>query len=160
MFTVTTISAAEIRSELSPFESQLGALWERINSLGGIEPEERRPFIQLSAHDILEEEEEEIFDCAGIPMAAAPIGLPLEIQPLLLGEDPRQQILLFPLDMFYSHLRRVAPNVVAAYEEAASLQAFLDGRSNEVTAKEYLCAGLVDCIQYCKREGEALTIRW
>jgi hypothetical protein len=35
-----------------------------------------RPSIQLSAHDISEEEEEEVFDYVGISLAAAPIGLP------------------------------------------------------------------------------------
>jgi hypothetical protein len=160
MFTVTTESISEIRPLLSPLSSRLDELLAGISSYGAPETKGPRPFVQLSAFEISEEDQDEAFDYAEMTMASVPIGLPLEIEPVSFGEDPRQRITVFPVEGFYSYLVTVAPDIIAAYEKAGSLQAYLDVRGDEITAREYLYAGLANCIDYGKREGQALTIEW
>ena len=160
MFTITTESISEIRPRLSPLSSRLDELLAGISSPDGAETKGSRPFVQLSVFEISEEDQAEAFDYAEMSMAAVPIGLPLEIEPVSFGEDPRQRITVFPVEGFYSYLVTAAPDIIAAYEKAGSLDAYLDVRGDEITAREYLYAGLANCIQYCEREREALTIRW
>ena len=161
MFSVTSAALNEIRSGLEPFANELVSVWTRFPSLESRVTEQgQRPFVQLSAHELSDEDEEAIFNYAGIPMAAAPIGLPVTIEPTKLGDDPKTQRLLFPLDGFYAHISRTAPTAVEAYERAGSLDSFLERGGSAVTAKEYLVASLAEAIRFCRANNEALVIRW
>lgn len=160
MFTVVPTPMSEVRAFLAPHAALLPDIWDQLPLTTSTVNAEQRPSIQLSAHDISEEEEAEVFDYAGMSMAAAPIGLTIDLQPRMLGDDPRERILLFSLDGFYAHLKQTAAEIIALYEQSGSFQEFLRVRGNELTPKEYLCAGLADCVAYCKAENEALTIRW
>jgi hypothetical protein len=160
MFTVTSRPLDEIRSELQEYADQLSGVWSRWATLKSKVGSGPRPSVQLSTHEISDEDEEEIFGYAGIPKAAAPIGLPLDIDVIKLGVDPRKQRLLFPLNGFLDHVRQVAPTAVDEYERIGSLASFLEQRGKALSGKEYLAAGLADVIRFAKANNEALIIRW
>lgn len=113
-----------------------------------------RPFVELSYQEIPEEDIEQVLFYAGIAKANAPIGLPCEFEPRKCGRD----YLLFPLAQLDAHLHKIEPGVAAEYERHASIAQFLDSR--DVPAREYLTAGLLECIKWCLRHRAALKIRW
>lgn len=113
-----------------------------------------RPSVQLSHAEIPEEDVEAILDYAGITVANAPVGLPCDFEPRKSGRD----CLFFPLSGLESHLRRTQPEVIAEYERHSSFEQFLGSR--DMLAREYLVAGLIECIKWCYQQRAALTIRW
>lgn len=160
MFTVTCKPLEGVKADLQEFGDELYRMWAGLPSLASRVVDEQRPTVQLSAHEISDEDEEEIFGYAGIPSAAGPIGVPHAIDTIELGADPRTRRLLFSLDGFYSHLHRIAPATVDAYERAGSLEAFLEEHGDSLAPKEYLAAALADVIQFCRAKNEALVIYW
>ena len=127
---------------------------------GAIVPDEQlcessqRPFVQLSHQEISEEDVELVLGYAGITMANAPVGFPCDFEPRKLGRD----YLIFPLPRLETHLRKTQPEVIAEYERHNSLEQFLESRDME--ARDYLVAGLLECIKWCYKYRAALTIRW
>ena len=93
MFTVNPAPISEVEAYLKPYSAKLQDIWRLLPATaGGTTPKKQRPFVQLAAHEIPEEQEEEVFDYAGISFASNPIGLPLNIEPRTFGDDPRQRI--------------------------------------------------------------------
>jgi hypothetical protein len=114
----------------------------------------KRPFVELSYQEIPEEDIEQILGYAGITEANRAIGLPCDFEPRAYGRD----YLLYPLRRLDAHVRKVQPAVVAEYESHPSVVQFLESR--DILAREYLIAGLLECIKWCQRHRAALTIRW
>jgi hypothetical protein len=114
----------------------------------------KRPFVELSYEEIPEQDIEQLLGYAGITKANAPVGLPCAFEPRKCGRD----YLLFPLAQLEAHIRKVQPDVAAEYESHASIVQFLESR--DVLAREYLIAGLLECIKWCYRHRAVLTIRW
>ena len=113
-----------------------------------------RPSVQLSHQEIPAEDVERILGYAGITTANVPVGLPCDFEPRRLGQD----YLLFPLVQLEEHLRRAQPEVIAEYEGHATFEKFLESR--DMLARDYLVAGLLECIKWCFKHRAALTIRW
>jgi hypothetical protein len=133
---------------------------EAAEILAAVVPDEQlcdpgqRPFVQLSHQEIPEEDVERVLGYAGITAANAPVGIPCDFEPRKLGRD----YLLFPLPRLEAHLRSIQPNVITEYERYSSLDQFLESRDME--ARDYLVAGLLECIKWCCKHRAALTIRW
>src|SRR5258705_2050618 len=87
MFTVTATPISDIRPRLSPLSSRIDELLAGIDSPGGSEPKASRPFVQLSASEISEDDAIEAFDYAEMTMASVPIGLPLKIEPVDVADE-------------------------------------------------------------------------
>ena len=114
----------------------------------------QRPFVQLSHQEIPSEDVEAVLGYAGITAANAPVGLPCEFEPRKMGES----CLLFPLPQLETHLRNTQSTVIAEYERHSSFEQFLASR--DMPARDYLAAGLLECIKWCYKHRAALTIRW
>jgi hypothetical protein len=114
----------------------------------------QRPFVQLSHQEIPAADIEQVMGYAGITTANSPIGLPCDFEPRQLDRD----YLLFPLAQLEAHLRKTQPAVIAEYERHATLEQFLESR--DILARDYLVAGLLECIKWCFKHRAALTIRW
>ena len=114
----------------------------------------QRPFVQLSHQEIPEDDVEAVLGYAGITAANAPIGLPGDFEPRKVGRN----CLLFPLSGLEAHLRRTDAGVIAEYERHRSIEEFLGSR--DMPARDYLVAGLLECIKWCCKHRAALTIRW
>ena len=114
----------------------------------------QRPFMQLSHQEIPENDVEAVLGYAGISAANAPIGLPGDFEPRKVGRD----CLLFPLSGLEAHLRRTDAGVIAEYERHHRIEEFL--KSRDMSARDCLVAGLLECIKWCRKHQAALTIRW
>ena len=137
-----------------------GSASEAADLLAAVVPDEQlcepsqRPFVELSHQEIPGEDVETVLGYAGITTANAPVGLPCDFEPRKLGQD----YLLFSLPRLEAHLRKTQPAVIEEYERCTSFEQFLDSR--DMDAREYLVAGLLECIKWCRKNRAALTIRW
>jgi hypothetical protein len=114
----------------------------------------QRPSVQLSHQEIPGNDVEAVLGYAGITAANAPVGLPGDFEPRKIGRD----YLLFPLSGLEAHLRKTQSEVIAEYERHSSFEQFLASR--DMPARDYLVAGLLECIKWCREHRAALTIRW
>jgi len=114
----------------------------------------QRPFVELSHQEIPGDDVEAVLGYAGITVANTPIGLPCDFEPRKVGRD----CLLFPLSGLEAHLRSTDAGVIAEYERHRSIEEFLESR--DTSARDYLVAGLLECIKWCRKHRAALTIRW
>lgn len=110
--------------------------------------------MQLSHQEIPEDDVEGVLGYAGITAANAPVGLPCDFEPRKVGRD----CLLFPLTRLEAHLRNTQSEVIKEYEHHGSFEQFLESR--DMPARDYLVAGLLECIKWCCKHRAALTIRW
>jgi hypothetical protein len=117
-------------------------------------PSAERPFVQLSHQEVPAQDVEQVLGYAGITASNSPIGLPCDFEPRKLGRN----CLLFPLRHLEAHVRRAHPGLIAEYERHSSFEKFLDSR--EMPARDYLVAGLLECIKWCFQNRAPLTIRW
>jgi hypothetical protein len=118
-------------------------------------PEQVRvPSIQLSYDEIPEAELDEILGYQAISKAFAPIGLPFELTPVR-----HSSFLVFPLRGLSGDLERVAPQTVSEVLRLGSMDAFIVQRE-EISAREYLVGGLIECVRFCERFRHGLVIRW
>jgi hypothetical protein len=114
----------------------------------------QRPFVELSHQEIPEVDVEAVLGYAGITKANAPVGLPGDFEPRTVARN----CLLFPLSGLEAHLRRTDAGVIAEYERHSTIEQFLESR--DMSARDYLVAGLLECIKWCRKHRAALTIRW
>lgn len=112
-----------------------------------------RPFVQLSHQEIPEDDVGAVLGYAGITKANSPIGLPCDFEPERVGH-----YLLFPLAQLEDHLRQTQGELISEYQRHGSLAEFLESR--DMSARDYLVVGLLDCINWCRRHRAALIIRW
>ena len=113
----------------------------------------QRPFVQLSHHEIPENDVEAVLGFAGITTADTPTGLPGDFEPRKVGD-----CLFFPLSGLEAHLRKTDAGVIAEYERHRTIEEFLESR--DVSARDYLVSGCLECIKWCCKHQAALTIRW
>ena len=150
---------SEARAFLSQYSSQFQDIWSKLSINSTKDVSEERPFVQVAADEIPGEEVDEILGYADIPVYNAPIGLPFNFDPLPLGKEPNE-LLLFPLDGLEAHLRNAARDIFLSFDQQGSMDAFVDWRGEELSGRECLVAGVLECIRYCKRTKHALVIRW
>lgn len=113
-----------------------------------------RPFLQLSYQEISTEDIEMVLGYAGITAANAPVGLPADFELFQTDGD----CLLFPLSGLEAHLRTSQPELIGEYEIHDSFEQFLESR--DIAAREYLITGVIECINWCRKNQAALTIQW
>ena len=58
------------------------------------------------------------------------------------------------------HLTIQEPNVVQKIRDLGSMDAFVDERGDNLTAVEYLTGGVLACIDFCRKNKQALVFRW
>lgn len=138
---------------LGEFGRETASLLASLVSDSGLCDPAQRPVVQLSHQDISADDVESILGYAGITKANAPVGLPCDFEPERVG-----QYLLFPLSQLEDHLRRTQGALIAEYERHGSLDGFLEAR--DMPARDYLVAGLWDCINWCRKYRAALVFRW
>ena len=138
---------------LGDFDNEASGLLASLVSDAELCDPAERPFVQLSHQEIPEDDVEEVLGYAGITKANSPVGLPCDFEPERVG-----QYLLFPLAQLEDHLRQTQGELIAEYERHGSLEEFLDSR--DMPARDYLVAGLLDCINWCRKHRAALIIRW
>lgn len=133
---------------------------DAVDLLVSIVPDEQlcepaqRPFVQLSHQAIPTEDVEQVLGYAGITTANAPVGLPCDFEPRKLGRN----YLLFALPRLEAHLRNTQQDIIAEYERHASFEQLLESR--DMTAHDYLVAGLLECIKWCSKHRAGLMIQW
>jgi len=155
---------------LSALQIQLGTLLKLVpvecrdplltsSLLTSSEPEQV-PTLQLSYDEITAADLDRLLGYAGISSANAPIGLDADFQPHKIRSDPRSEFLLFPLAELEKHLTAEEPRIADLLRALGSMDAFVEARGNAMTAVEYLTAGLITCIQFCRTRNQALIITW
>jgi hypothetical protein len=154
MFTIIPEGQTTILKQLGNLGMCAAPLLQSIVPDAQLAPAADRPFVQLAHSELANEDADRVFGYAGILKANAPVGIPTLIEPQFLGAS----YLIFSLELFEEHLRTVAGETIAELERAGGFEAFLD--SEEVTAVEYLVAGLMECTKWCREHQAALTIRW
>ena len=115
------------------------------------------PWIQLSYDEISDEDLERLLGYAGITSANQSLGLPVETLSVTLSEKP---VVVYSVSGLANHLQSVEPQIVAAYRQAGDMDTFSRIRGEQMTAKEYLIGGILDCISYCMRTRSVLSVRW
>jgi len=140
---------------------QFGALSGEVTSLlSSVVPDSQlpsasdRPSVQLAHSEITDEDVNRVLGYAGIIKANAPVGISGPTEPRALGRD----FLIFSLSGLEAHLREVASDTITECDRAGGFHAFVESR--EVSAFEYLVAGLIECIRWCEVHRAALSIRW
>ena len=154
MFKIIPEGQSTIVQQLGELAAFAAPLVQAIVPDAQLPPPAERPFVQLAHSEIANDEADRIFAYAGIFRANAPIGIPGTFEPQFIGSS----FLIFSLDGLEEHLRTVATETIAEYERATSFQAFLD--SMDASAADYLIAGLMDCLHWCREHRAALAIRW
>jgi len=159
-----------IPRSLSALRIQLGASLEQVpaecrDQLSTLSPvtsnvAEHVPSLQLSYDEIPATELDRLLGHAGISSSNAPVGLDADFLPRTVGADPRTQFLFFPLVGLEKHLTAEEPHIANLFRAADSMDAFVKQRGNAISAVEYLTAGLLTCIQFCRTSKHALIITW
>jgi hypothetical protein len=158
VFEITSAPFSEVRALLDEYSSKCAGIWSQL-AIESAHEIENRPFIQLARDELSGDEVDNILSYADIPLFNGPIGLPFNFDPLTLGKGPNEW-LLFPLDGLEAHLRNVAREIVLAFDNHGSMDAFAEWRGTEMSAREYLVTGVLECIRFCERQQEALVIHW
>ena len=118
------------------------------------------PFLQLSYDEIDTQEIDRLLGYADISNTNTPIGLDGDFHPRIIGTNAETHVLLFPLQELEEHLTKCEPATIRMLKDLGSMDAFVNERGEEMTAVEYLAAGIVACILFCKKNNQALTISW
>lgn len=161
MFEIVTCTQSELRLKLGSFSEQLPAeCREQLSSHDPCGAQKDGPFVQLAYDEIDNQEIDRLLGYAEIPSANAPIGLNGDFAPVRLGTDPRTQILVFSLSRLEEHLNTQEPGVVQSIRQLGSMDAFVAQRGDAMTATEYLTSGVLACIEFCKKNKQALVITW
>ena len=121
---------------------------------------ESMPSLQLSYDELSATEIDRLLGYAGIATSNTPIGLDVDFPPCTIGDDPRDQFLLFPLTGLENHLATEEPGIVEAIRNLGSLDAFIEARADAMTAVEYLVVGTLTCIEFCRWRRQTLAITW
>jgi hypothetical protein len=150
MFKIIPYGRGDILSDVN--NEAAGLLASLVSDAELCDPAER-PFVQLSHSEIPEDDLETVLGYGGITKANAPVGLPCDFEPERVG-----QYLLFPLAQLEGHLRQTHGELISEYERHGSLDELLESR--DLPARDYLVAGLLDCINWCFKHRAALIIRW
>ena len=140
--------------QVDSLNAVLRPLVDAIVSDDSLPPAGERPFVQLAHSEIDQHDLKSALGYAHIAEANSPVGLPISMEPLAIG----QSLLFFSLDDFDKHLRERFDAVLSEAQRAGGFSAFLESR--DVEAVEYLVVGLVECIRWCKDRNAALQIRW
>jgi len=148
-------SLSAIKERIRPFAADVPQIWSSLHDTEK-SVKSKRPFIQLSSRDLEDSDVDNILGYAGIPMANAPIGLPFAFESKQLGNE----ILIFPLDGLESYMIENEPRILQALTQAGSMDAFATMLGDEMTSRQYLVGGVVDCIRFCRENDEALVIHW
>lgn len=154
MFTIIPNGRTTILAQLGEASSDAVALLSSVVPDSQLPPSAERPFVQLAHSEITDEEVERALGYAGITKANGPVGVPVPTAPHPLGRD----FLIFSLQDLDAHLQQTASDTIAECERSGGFQAFVESR--EITAFEYLAAGLSECIRWCMAHQAALSIRW
>lgn len=157
MLTIEPKSIADTRRLLEEQAKHLGDVWHELQRPHESAVEQDHPFVQLSSDEMAGEEIDQILGYEEIPRFDAPIGLPLDFEPIALGG---RKILVFPLERLAESLRAADGGLVAELDDAGSMSAFIEKRKGEISAREYLIGGTWECIRYCRKRDHALEIRW
>jgi hypothetical protein len=118
------------------------------------------PFVELSYSEIPDSELEPILGYSGILNANCPIGVDCDGSPELVGVSPEKKFLLFPIRELEAEIRRNASDIATRYDQLGGMNGLCDELGDDMSAREYLVGGLLDCIKYCKERKFALVIRW
>lgn len=161
MFEIAPCTQSDLHLKLGSFSAQLPAeCREQLSSSDSCGDQMDGPFVQLAYDEIDNQEIDRLLGYAEIPSANAPIGLNGDFAPVRLGTDPRSEILVFSLSRLEEHLNRQEPGVVQSIRRFGSMDAFVAQRGDAMTATEYLAGGVLACIEFCKKNNQALMITW
>jgi hypothetical protein len=154
MFTIIPKGQTTILTQFGEISADIAALLSSVVPDSQLPPSADRPCVQLAHSEITDDEVERVLGYAGITRANAPVGVPVLTGPRSVGRG----FLVFSLHDLDAHLREVAHGVIAECESVGGFHAFVESR--EVSAFEYLVAGLAECIRWCLAHRAALSIRW
>jgi hypothetical protein len=118
------------------------------------------PFVELSYDEISTELIEEVLGYAAISRANTPIGIDRQIEPVLIGNGLDTGTLLFPLDGLEANLRASNQLLANEFADAGNMDGFAETRGENMSAKEYLVCGLLECINFCKQQRYFLAFSW
>jgi len=144
-----------LEERIESYAAEMSQIWPKAKE-AEIMDLKKKPFVQLSSEDLAAEDVEQILGYAGIPKSNGPIGLPIDIEPKQLGAD----ILIFPVKGLEAYLREKEPDIIQSLEAAGSMDAFAEKLGDKMTARQYLVGGVIECIRFCNKYGEALVIHW
>lgn len=154
MFAIIPNGQTTILKQFGETSAEATALLSSVVPDSQLPPTADRPSIQLAYSEITDDEIERALGYAGLTKANGPVGVPVPTAPRPVGRD----FLIFSLQELEMNLRQTASDTVADYERVGGMSAFVESR--EITAFEYLVAGLIECIRWCIAHRAALSIRW
>ena len=154
MFTIITSGQTTLLHQFGALSDEVASLLVSVVPDAQLPPASDRPFVQFTRSEIADEDVERALGYAGITKANAPVGIPAPTEPRAVGRD----FLIFSLSSLDAHLRETALDTITECERAGGFPAFVE--SSEISAFEYLVAGLVECIRWCETHRAALSIRW
>lgn len=159
MFTIQPMDLESVRREVERFAERIPDVWRFLNETSSGQVETGHPFVQLSHHEIEEADVDAVLGYASITQANKPIGLPLTFETVSVGESKRDEILLYALDQLEKHIQAADTSTAAAYDDAGSLDEYLRA-TPDAAPRQYLVAGVIACIRFCRQHKHALSIRW
>ncbi len=157
MIEIAPAQIPDIRARLKSASAELGDAWAQMESIEVQPRRQQAPFVQLAHDELPGEEIDAILAYEGIPQFNGAIGIPFPSRPVQLG---KKELLVFPIDGLREHLSLHEPDLVARLQKSGGMSGYIAAQQGEISAREYLIGGLLECINYCVENRQALEIKW
>jgi hypothetical protein len=158
MFTIIPKSFEDVEKQLLQAFGQVPLIWGAIKAQSNLENTETVPFIQLSRDEVSQDEVERVFSHLGIANVNITLGLPISTIEFSCYQE--NGVLFYCLDGLETDLINLNADLISKYRASTSFDNFLDEYEDSLTACDYLIAGTLNLISYCKINQFVLTIRW
>jgi hypothetical protein len=161
VLTIASRPLPEVRIQIANYLEQIPSECKNLlSALHSTGDPTFQPTIQLSYDEISGHDIDRLLGYAGISSANTPIGIDAAFLPLVLGTDPKSQVLLFSLAELEAHLARAEPAIAERFRTLGSMDQFVADRGDAMTAVEYLTGGTLECISFCRAKKQAMIVRW
>lgn len=160
MIVIEAITHQVVAKIIDTFIDSVPSVFREAMDLPSNEPTRSVPFVELAYDEISAEELDRVFSYADIAKTNSPIGIDCNGTPVLLGGEAENNFLLFSIDELETAIRRDFDEISSSYQRVGSMDALVGELGDSMTAIEYLVAGVLDCIRFCKEFGYSIAIKW
>jgi hypothetical protein len=160
MIVIEAITHQVVAKVIATFIDSVPTVFREAIDLPSKEPARSVPFVELAYDEISVDELDRVFSYADIARMNSPIGIDCISSPFLLGGEAKNNFQLFSIDELELAIRRDFEEISSFYQRIGSMDALVVELGDSMTAIEYLVAGVLDCIRFCKEFGYSIAIKW